>query len=85
MVKIDALAVSQTGPVRTKTDLRNLIKADAASVKVIPAVPTPLVIGAQPVGSLPLGVPVTVHSPATTHREWTAEVERKENGTVVVR
>lgn len=86
MSKIDVLAVGPTGPITTKTALKDLIKSDPSLVKVIPVVPTPLLAAFRTVDHLPFGIPVTVHGKRPAFdREWTAEVERKFNGSVVVR
>jgi hypothetical protein len=80
MLKINVLAVSETGPIRANTVLRTLIKADPSKVKVIPAVPTPSLVSATYVNALPLGVLFTVHT-----AKGTREIERKFNGSIVVR
>jgi hypothetical protein len=87
MSKINVLAVGPNGPITTKTALKDLIKSDPSAVKVIPIKPTPLLPAVRSVDGLVFGIPVTVHGnrPAFKNGDWTAEVERKFNGSIVVR
>lgn len=80
MSNINVLAVSETGPITTKTALRSLVKINPSGVKVIPAHATPVLASATAVDNLYFGLPVTVHVGKTT-----AEIERKFDGKIVIR
>lgn len=90
MSKIKFLAVQTkigSSTVLTKTALRELIKSDPDKVRFVPVMAktmTPDVLALYTAASkLPAGVPVSVIAPVG--RNWTAEVEKKKDGKIVVR
>ena len=79
-MKIHAIASTNDGPVTTKTALRTLVKVSPSRVRITPAEPVPGFASTTDAHALPFGRPVTVHV-----GKGTAEIERKFNGTIVVR
>jgi hypothetical protein len=77
MSKINVLAVSETGPIRTKAALTQLIKTSTELVTFVP-IPVPSNPAHEAVRGnayeIPAATVVTVHSP--TGRKWTAQVSR---------
>ena len=80
MSSIDVLAVTQTGPISTKSGLKQLILTSPELVKFVP-VPVLSDPAHESVrGSaytIPAGAIVTVHS--QTGRKWSAKVTRTES------
>lgn len=86
MSKINVLAVSDNGPIRTKTALKQLILTSAELVKLVPVpvISDPAHESVRGTAyTLPAGTTVTVHSPTT--RKWSAEISRTGSGVFTVK
>lgn len=76
-MKINVLASGPTGPITTKTALKQLISTSAELVKITPVTPSPSLVSTVPAYNLPAGTVFVAHSP--TGRKWSAEISRTES------
>jgi hypothetical protein len=77
MHKINVLAVGPSGPISTKTALKQLISTSAELVKIVPVTASPSLVAATSAYALPTESVFVAHSP--TGRKWSAEISRNES------
>jgi hypothetical protein len=77
MHKINVLAVGPSGPISTKTALKQLISTSAELVKIVPVTASPGLVSATSAYDVPAGTVFVAHSP--TGRKWSAEISRNES------
>jgi hypothetical protein len=75
--KINVLAVGPSGPISTKTALKQLISTSAELVKIVPVKASPSLVAATSAYNLPTESVFVAHSPSG--RKWTAEISRTES------